>query len=250
MTRLITPLVLATATLQLGACSTVARGLNTDMVVDSDPPGATVTTDLPARGDMPAGRGCPATPCEFEVPHKSMFLMTIAKEGYAPIEIGVVPRRGRETLDQTAVGSGGTGLAAGVTVGSLGGLAMSGFGYSTASSVGAGLAVGAAAATGVTVVVGGASLLVDEVSGASHVPNPNPIYVVLPEEGETVVEHPTVERLHIWRMEGKEGRAARKAYKRAEKEARKAAKRAHKAAEKAAKEAAKSKARAAESPNG
>lgn len=218
----------------LGGCATAFRGTNATMRIETVPPGASVTTDLPGRfrlfaDDRPEGRGCAPTPCRFEVPRKSDFLMRIEADGYDPVEIGVVSRGRKERLDQdlaeqsrrnvalnAAEVAGANSLAVPVTAGVL---ALSG-----ATSAGGSAALGAiygAMGGGVFAVAG---LGVDAVSGAMLSPNPNPVRIVLPPEGSDLPEHFTVERLRVWRMEGKPGRDARKAWKRMEKDARRAAK--------------------------
>ena len=226
MIRLLLPV---SALLLSSACATVARGPNADMVVDTEPPGATVTTDLPAKGKLAAGRGCAPTPCTFEVPRRAKFLMTIEHEGHEPVDIGVISTRHKQSLEANMAGAGGAGLGAGLFVGA--------WGASLGAGAGPILAVGATAAGVITGGAAAVSLGVDAASGALYNPNPNPVFVELPPEGTDVPEHPTVERLRIFRMEGPEGRAARKAYKRAEKAERKRLKRAEKARRKADKAA-------------
>jgi hypothetical protein len=218
----------------LSACATVTRGPNADMVIDTEPPGATVTTDLPAKGKREAGRGCAPTPCDFEVPRKADFLMTISKPGFEPMEIGVISRGHKESLRANLTGSGATGL----TVGTGLGVALIGGGIGEAVfTTGEALALGATAGGILAGGVGLVSLGVDATSGALKSPNPNPVFIEMAPEGAEREEHPTVERLRIWRMDGPEGREARRAYKRAEKEARREAKAERKAQERAAKDA-------------
>ena len=218
---------LAAITLQLGACATVARGPNAEMVVDTTPPGATITTDLLRRGEA---LGCAPTPCTFQVPRKKHFLMTITHPEAAPVEIGVVSRNHRESLNANLRGAGATGAASGVLLGS----AVAGLG----GAGGAVLAGAAAATAAVTAGVGAVSLGVDAMTGALKNPTPNPVILVLPEAGSEPVEHVTVERLRIFRMEGEAGRQARRDFKQAEKEARREAKRVAKAERRRAEQAA------------
>ena len=222
---------LSLAATGLGGCATAVRGTNADMRIETVPPGATVTTDLPARGRLfastrPEGRGCAPTPCKFEVPRKADFLLRIEAENHDPVEIGVISRNGKERLDvdmsnrkggrvgDTLEVVGVNSLAVPVTAGLL-----AGAGASSASSAALGAIYGAMGG-GVFAVAG---MGVDAVSGAMLSPNPNPIRVVLPPEGADLPPHVSVERLRVWRMKGREGREARKAWKRMEKRARKAA---------------------------
>ena len=223
MIRLLLPF---SALLLTSACATVARGPNADMVVDTEPPGATVTTDLPAKGKLAAGRGCAPTPCTFEVPRRAKFLMTVEREGYEPYEVGVISTRHKESLDANLRGAGGMGAGMGMAIGATG--AAYGFGGTTV------IAAGAVAAASVAAGVGLISLGVDGATGALLNPNPNPVFIELAPEGVEVAEDPTVERLRIFRMKGPEGRAARKAYKRALKAERRRLREEAKAAERAA----------------
>ena len=63
------------AVLSLSACNTIVRGSDQAFSVQSTPPGATVKTSN--------GLTCPSTPCEFKVPRKNGFDVTVSKEGYA-----------------------------------------------------------------------------------------------------------------------------------------------------------------------
>jgi len=82
----------------LGGCVTAQRGSNTYFVVNTLPPGATVTTDK-LRSNSKSKQaddlkntdasnsefyGCVSTPCEIKMPRRSQFNVMITKDGYQP----------------------------------------------------------------------------------------------------------------------------------------------------------------------
>lgn len=168
----------------LSACATATRGVRDTMVVDTNPPGATVTTDRrigTEQDGSPRYAGCAPTPCEFKVSRRAEFLLTIDKEGFEPLEVGVTHGFGKTALRSTVASSGKTGIAMGVT-------AVAAFG-SYAGSAGA-AAVGGAAVAGIaTAGVFGVSLAVDGATGALQNLQPNPIVVDLPPQGTEVIPH-------------------------------------------------------------
>lgn len=181
----------------LTGCATVARGTNDKMVLDTEPSGAVVTTDkeLPksktARRKDPSLQaqyyGCPATPCEFKLPRRSEFIMTISKDGYEDVEIGVDYGLHKESLNANLAGSAATGAGLGLATGAL-----------AASVMGtSGIAMGtAAAAAGVaTLGIGAVALGIDGATGAMMNVRPNPIFLNLPPEGTAFEPHPGVEAL-------------------------------------------------------
>ena len=181
----------------ISGCATVARGTNDKMVIDTEPPAAIVTTDkeLPksksARkkdpGLNPQYYGCPATPCEFKLPRRSEFIMTISKEGFEDVEIGVDYGLHKESLNANLAGSAVTGVGIGLATGTVvAGLMGSG-----------GVAMGAAAATAgvMTAGIGAVSIGIDGATGAMMNVRPNPIFINLPPEGTVFEPHPGVEAL-------------------------------------------------------
>ena len=186
------------AALYLGGCATVARGSNTKMVVDTQPQGAVVSTDLETKDSRRARKrdatvpaqyyGCPATPCEFKMPRRSLFIMTIDHPDHDPIQIGVDHSLHKESLNANLAGSAGTGAAVGVGVGALGAsLASAGYISSGTAAAGAGLAM-ATVTAGVAVV----SLGVDGATGALLNLNPNPVFIALPPKGTPIEEDPKI----------------------------------------------------------
>jgi hypothetical protein len=176
--------VIAMGTTLLPSCATMLRGVNDELIIDTDPPGAVVTTDRKLKtnhdGTIVYAR-CEATPCTIKMPRRSEFLMTIEKEGYETVEIGVDSSMKKEALRSNLSSSGKAGLAFGVsTVAAFGGYA---------SSTGAAAAGGAAVAGIATAGILGATLIVDGASGALLNLNPNPIVLELPPAGTVVVPH-------------------------------------------------------------
>jgi len=188
-------ILLAIMALYLTGCATVARGTNDKMAVSTQPAGAIVTTDKETKASKKARRsspditptyyGCPSTPCEFTVPRRSEFIMTISKAGYEDVEIGVDSGISKESLNANLAGSAGagavTGAAIGVTVASLG--------------VGGGSAVGLAAAVTVALPLVAATSIVDGASGALLNVRPNPVVLTLPPEGTKFEPHPRVKEI-------------------------------------------------------
>lgn len=68
----------------LGGCATFMRGMEDEVAVMSDPPGAAVETTL--------GIGCAATPCSLHVARDAVFSVTVSKPGYASETVAVTTR--------------------------------------------------------------------------------------------------------------------------------------------------------------
>ena len=68
----------------LGGCATLSRGLDDEVAVISEPPGAAVTSS--------AGAGCAATPCSLTVRRDAVFTVTVSKPGYASRTVEVATR--------------------------------------------------------------------------------------------------------------------------------------------------------------
>ncbi|MDQ3656544.1 MAG: PEGA domain-containing protein [Chloroflexota bacterium] len=86
----------------LPACATVTRGTQTAWEVQSDPPGAQVTTSH--------GYQCPGTPCSIKMPRKSQFTATVSKPGYTTATMAVTNKIGS---------GGGTAMAGNIVVGGI-----------------------------------------------------------------------------------------------------------------------------------
>jgi heme A synthase len=94
-------LAMAAATLVLTGCATITRGTTEVLVVETDPPGATV--------EISSGHQC-SSPCTVELKRKHDYHVKIAKAGYEPIETDVKSQ---------IVGAGAAGMAGNVLVGGL-----------------------------------------------------------------------------------------------------------------------------------
>jgi hypothetical protein len=165
------------------------------MVISTLPPGAVVTTDQETKDSQKLRRngpekqaryyGCPATPCEFKVPRKSEFILTLSKEGYENVEIGIDNGIHKESMNANLAVSAGTGAVIGVGVGTI----SSAFGATSTGAVSAG--VGSAAIVALPIAAG--SVLIDTSTGALFSLRPNPITIKLPPKGTTFEPHPKVE---------------------------------------------------------
>ncbi|MCA6236704.1 MAG: PEGA domain-containing protein [Phenylobacterium sp.] len=102
-----TALVAATAASGLTACATVTRGSNDAWVVNSEPPGASVTTTN--------GHFCASTPCAIKMPRKSEFSAEIKKPGFKTATVSVTHK---------TAGAGAAGVAGNVLVGGVIGLGV------------------------------------------------------------------------------------------------------------------------------
>lgn len=68
----------------LGGCATLTRGMQDEVAVVSDPPGARVVTTL--------GPGCAETPCSLSVARDAVFSVTVSKDGFASQTVAVTTR--------------------------------------------------------------------------------------------------------------------------------------------------------------
>ena len=102
-----TTLVIAAASFGVSACATVTRGSSDAWVVNSEPPGAAVTTTN--------GHFCPSTPCAIKMPRKSEFTATLKKPGYKPATVSVTHK---------TAGVGAAGVAGNVLVGGVIGIGV------------------------------------------------------------------------------------------------------------------------------
>lgn len=197
-------LLLSVLGIFLSGCATVARGTTDNMAISTEPPGAEVITDKETKESRRARKtnpdltiqyyGCAATPCEFEVPRKSEFIMTIKKDNYEPVEIGVDSGLHKESLNANLAGSTGTGIAVGVGMGLAVG-SISGIGGGTA------VAAGATSAAVVALPLLITSMAVDGTSGALLNLRPNPVALVLPPKGTEFEPHPKVKAIREKRIE-------------------------------------------------
>ena len=191
-------ILLAIVGIYLSGCATVTRGTHTKMVIDTDPIGASITTDLELPSSKSARKknpdlapeyyGCLATPCEIKMPRRSEFIMTIRREGYEDVEIGVDSGISKQSLNANLAGSTGVGVGVGLSTAAL----VSGLsGGLTSATTGAVLGT-AGVATGGLILI---SVGLDTASGAILNLRPNPIVLTLPPEGTEFEPHPKVKKI-------------------------------------------------------
>lgn len=104
---------LAALTLVLTGCATITRGTTEVLVVNTDPPGATV--------EISNGHQC-TSPCTVELKRKHDYHVKIAKAGYEPIDTDVKSQ---------IVGAGAAGMAGNVLVGGLIGVGVDAYSGAT-----------------------------------------------------------------------------------------------------------------------
>ncbi|HHH43219.1 MAG TPA: PEGA domain-containing protein [Gammaproteobacteria bacterium] len=92
----------------LSACATVTKGTTDEVIIQSQPSGANITTTLGYHG---------VTPAKIEHKRKKAFTATIEIEGYKPAKI---------FIDTRLADSGAAGLAGNILVGGVIGLAIDG----------------------------------------------------------------------------------------------------------------------------
>lgn len=192
--------------LLLPACATTSRGVYDTLVIDTQPSGATVTTDLvrvkpKTNSGVPIYYGCSSTPCEIRLHRKSEFILTLSKPGFEDVDIGVDGQLFKEALTANlgAAGVAGTGIAL-TAVGSLVAVS-SAFGASAGTAIGSGVVLGPAAVAGIAAAAGTliVSTGVDNLTGASYNLSPNPIFINLPPVGTRFEPHPKAEALKFKR---------------------------------------------------
>ncbi len=94
--------VAALAAVAVSACGTITRGTNDTLVVETTPPGASVSTSN--------GYQCESTPCAIKMPRRSEFVATIELDGYRTHEVNVTNQ---------VSGAGGAAMAGNVFVGGI-----------------------------------------------------------------------------------------------------------------------------------
>ncbi|GHB02587.1 hypothetical protein GCM10009069_26700 [Algimonas arctica] len=182
-------IALITLSLTLGACSTIDRGFNDHVRVDTVPQDATASfTYIPSDPVLRQPGAvkrliCEATPCAFEIPRTQKGIVKVEKEGFAPAEYFVAPSRyrggGSVDLGATALKTTSTSLGVGLT----GGLTYAAMSQSLASLAniftfgfgnyqGVSTATGATAGTGVGLGIAAGSMLIDMGTAANRRPSP------------------------------------------------------------------------------
>ncbi|MEO0818303.1 MAG: hypothetical protein AAFX86_13490 [Pseudomonadota bacterium] len=199
--------------LSLSACATAMRGPNVDFHVVTDPPGATVMTDLETPDTRRERRrraelvrlgirdelgdfdiihfACDTTPCDFELPRRSNFTVHVEREGYHPATIEVTSGFGQGGATKGAVGSAAAATGAYVVAYNVVHVAGTVLSAGLASTGAVASSAAGSAATGVGVL----ALGVDVLSGAMLDLRPNPLVLVLipedqplPEDGTGLIE--------------------------------------------------------------
>jgi hypothetical protein len=105
--RALRPMALVCVAFTATACATITRGVHQKWSVESEPPGASVTTTN--------GFSCQQTPCTFTMERKAKFEVTVSKDGYKPYS---------GHIDHTVTGGGGTALAGNAIIGGIVGIGV------------------------------------------------------------------------------------------------------------------------------
>jgi hypothetical protein len=93
--------------LAVSGCATITRGTTEQVLINSEPAGASAITST--------GLTCPSTPCTFEIARKSEFVVSFNKDGYVPQQVPVGTKM---------AGGGAAGLAGNVLFGGLIGIGV------------------------------------------------------------------------------------------------------------------------------
>ena len=100
-------MLVAASAMVLAGCGTITRGSNDTWVVETTPPGASVSTSN--------GYQCDSTPCAIKMPRRSEFVATIERDGFETVTVNVT--------HQVST-AGGTSMAGNVLVGGIIGAAI------------------------------------------------------------------------------------------------------------------------------
>jgi len=100
-------MLVAASAMVLAGCGTITRGSNDTWVVETTPPGASVSTSN--------GYRCDSTPCAIKMPRRSEFVATIERDGFETVTVNVT--------HQVST-AGGTSMAGNVLVGGIIGAAI------------------------------------------------------------------------------------------------------------------------------
>lgn len=101
-TKLLKPVFVSVACLQLAACASIVRGTDNPVQFVSEPSGASVSTSN--------GRSCPATPCTIQMPRKDSFVATFSMPGYHSEQVSV---------NTVLSGGGAAGMAGNIVAGGI-----------------------------------------------------------------------------------------------------------------------------------
>jgi len=167
------------------ACATVVRGTTEPFIIETNPPGAMVTTTLETpeswaarqeNPERPVQRyGCAPTPCAIELPRRSKFIAKIKKPGFAPVRVTVTSRASLKGQAPSLAGSS-------VVTGAL----LAETTASSGSAVVAGLVNPIVISGGVTAIAT-PMIAVDALSGAMLSLSPNPVVLDLQPDTDTLI---------------------------------------------------------------
>lgn len=74
-------------------CATAIRGTHEVVKIESEPPGATIVTDIETTNkNLSVGNfyGCEPTPCSLNIPRRTNTVVTASKPGFEPIKFRIV----------------------------------------------------------------------------------------------------------------------------------------------------------------
>jgi hypothetical protein len=115
MIRALLPFFAALSGLVLSGCATITRGTTDDLLIQSEPEGASV--------ELSSGQTC-RTPCSLELKRKNDYTLYIRKEGFQDADVKV---------DSKVAGAGAAGMAGNVLIGGLIGAGVDAFSGATNS---------------------------------------------------------------------------------------------------------------------
>lgn len=166
--------------LSLSACTTLARGTNEVVNIQSEPSGAKAVSDIPSESQTRAidgFLGCEPTPCDINLPRKSSPVITVSKSGFQGIKFKIISSN---ATSKSAIPTGT--IVAGIPPGSY--VQAGEPGVLSSIPVGGIILLDAVRTLGVSAVI-------DAASGAGKSLSPNPVTVFLAPEAEQAVSPAT-----------------------------------------------------------
>lgn len=115
MRRILLPVLLAAIGLALSGCATITRGTTDDLLIQSEPDGASV--------ELSSGQTC-RTPCSLELKRKNDYRLYMRKEGFQDADIKV---------ESKVAVAGAAGMAGNVLIGGVIGAGVDAFSGATNS---------------------------------------------------------------------------------------------------------------------
>lgn len=154
--------------LLISGCATATRGTHEVVKIESEPPGATILTDIETTNkslSLDGVYGCRPTPCSLNIPRRSNTVVTASKPGYQPIKFRIVG----------SVATASSALRTGTVVAGLppGSYVVSGS-PDVLKRIPSGMQVVAGG-----IMTMGATSVVDVTTGANLNLSPNPVTIVL-----------------------------------------------------------------------